>query len=131
LFYTLKTSCSAVHNVDWTPQKQPRGYGNLHICTFTAKSLYSYSCCFRNWRRRFCGIDFSISRSGVRNVWEFNDISTVRACTAFWDSEQTEGWYHGGAEQTQRTGDIRWHTGDGLPGHGCVRWVAWSRVYHN
>jgi len=42
-----------------------------------------------------------------------------------------EGWTHAGAEQTQRRVDIWWHTGNGLPGHGCVRWVDWSRLYYN
>ena len=86
---------------------------------------------FRNWRRRFCGTGCSNPSSGARNVWEYNVLCTVRACTASWGSEQTEGWNHAGAEQTQRTGDIWWHTGDGLPEHGCVRWVDWSRLYYN
>jgi cytochrome P450 len=31
----------------------------------------------------------------------------------------------------QRRADIRWHTGDDLPGHGCVRSGCWSKLYCN
>ena len=128
-FSTLKTSCYTTQNVDWTPHKQPHCYGNLHIVRWTVTA--PYSCCFRIGRRRFCGTGFSISTSGFRNVWEYNVLCTVRACTASWDSEHTEGWNQAGAEQTQRTADIWWHTGDDLLGHGCVRWGYWSILHSN
>ena len=125
----LKMSCFTAHNVDWTPQKQPHCYGNLHIVKWADTG--AHFCCFRNWRRRFCETGFLISNSGVRNVWEYNVFCTVRACTASWGSEQTEDWNHAGPNQTQRTADIWWHTEDGLPGHGCVRRGYWSRLYFN
>ena len=50
---TLNTSCFTTCNVGWTPQQQTHGSGNLHISLWTVTGLYY--CCFRNWRRRFCG----------------------------------------------------------------------------
>ena len=92
--------------------------------TWSHKSL----CYFRIWRRYVPWIGILLSNSWLRNFCNKAELRTVWTFTASRDSAPTESWNHAGAEQTQRTADTWWHTGDGLPGHGCVRWGSWIRL---
>ena len=85
-------------------------------------------CYFRTWRRSVRWTGIILSNSWLRNVCNYAELRSVRTCTASWDSASAEGWNHAGAEQTQRTADIRWHAGNDLPGHGCVRWGNWNKL---
>jgi len=57
-------------------------------------------CCFRIWRRSVRWTGTLLSNSWLRNVRNYAQLRTVRACTASWDSASAEGWNHAGAEQT-------------------------------
>jgi hypothetical protein len=93
----------------------------FEIKTWSNKSL----CYFRIWRRSVPWTGILLYNSWFRNVCDYDQLRTVRACTASWYSEEAESWNHAGAEQTQRTADIWWHTRNDLHGHGCVRWGNW------